>query len=196
MKYTVFLDRDGVINVDSPDYIKTESEFVFIDKSPQAIAMLRDAGFDVIVITNQSVIARQYSTQAELDKIFHKMNSGVKDAGGEIKDIFYCPHLPGFGCNCRKPNPGLIVQAKDKYNIDLRHSCMIGDSAKDIECAKNAACGLSVLVKTGNGKKAEKLLAIKGIKPDFVAENLFDAVKWIIAKNCSVKNVNIQNPDD
>jgi D-glycero-D-manno-heptose 1,7-bisphosphate phosphatase len=189
MQYTVFLDRDGVINVDSSDYIKTESEFVFINKSPQAIAMLKDADFDVIVITNQSVVARKYASKEVLHKIFHKMKSGVKDAGGTIKDIFYCPHLPDDGCECRKPNPGLIVQAKDKYNIDLKHSCMVGDSAKDIECAKNAGCGLSVLVKTGNGKKAEILLEDKGIKPDFVAENLFDAVKWIVS-------INRQNPDD
>ena len=180
MKYTVFLDRDGVINVDSSDYIKTESEFSFIDKSPEAIAMLTDAGINVIVITNQSAIARKFTTIKELEKIFNKMKTGVVDVGGIIKDIFYCPHMPTAGCNCRKPAPGLIFQAKEKYDIDLQNSCMVGDSAKDIECAKNAGCGLSVLVKTGNGEKAKQLLSDKDISPDFVAENLFDAAKWII----------------
>ena len=180
MKYTVFLDRDGVINVDSSDYIKTESEFHFIDNSPEAIALLTKAGFDVIVITNQSALARKLTTQDELERIFNKMKAGVIDAGGKIKDVFFCPHMPDAGCNCRKPEPGLIFQAKDKYNIDLKHSCMVGDSAKDIECAKNAGCGLSVLVKTGNGNMAEKSLDDKDINPDFTAENLFDAAKWII----------------
>lgn len=180
MKYTVFLDRDGVINHDSPDYIKAESEFFFIDKSPEAIALLTQASFDVIVITNQSAIARKLTTKKELEKIFTKMKSGVEDAGGKIKDIFYCPHLPDAGCSCRKPRPGLIFQAQKKYEIDLQDSCMVGDSIKDIECAKNAGCGLSVLVKTGNGEKEEKFLAAKGINPDFAAKNLFEAAKWII----------------
>ncbi|MCK5313330.1 MAG: D-glycero-beta-D-manno-heptose 1,7-bisphosphate 7-phosphatase [Desulfobacteraceae bacterium] len=180
MQYTVFLDRDGVINVDSPDYIKAESEFFFLDKSPEAISLLTEAGFNVIIITNQSAIARKFTTEKELEKIFNKMKTGIADAGGIVKDIFYCPHMPDAGCDCRKPEPGLIFQAREKYSIDLQHSCMVGDSAKDIECAKNAGCGLSVLVKTGNGKKAKKLLADKDINPDFTAENLFDAVKWII----------------
>ncbi|MCP3898777.1 MAG: D-glycero-beta-D-manno-heptose 1,7-bisphosphate 7-phosphatase [Desulfobacteraceae bacterium] len=179
MKYTVFLDRDGVINNDSSAYIKTQSEFTFIDKSPEAIALLNRSEFDVIVITNQSAIARKLTTFEELEKIFTKMKSGVKNVGGYIKDVFYCPHLPDAGCDCRKPEPGMIFQAQKKYKIDLQFSCMIGDSVKDIECAKNAGCGLSVLVKTGNGKKAEKLLAAKGINPDFVANNLFEAVLWL-----------------
>ena len=141
MKYTVFLDRDGVINHDSSDYIKNKSEFSFIDKSPEAVALLTRAGFNVIVITNQSAIARKLTTKKELEKIFNKMKTGIVDAGGTINDIFYCPHLPDAGCDCRKPKPGLILQAKKKYKIDLQYSCMIGDSAKDIECAKNAGCG-------------------------------------------------------
>jgi len=180
MKYTVFLDRDGVINHDSSDYIKTESEFSFINKSPEAIALLTRAGFDVIVITNQSAIARKMTTKKEIEKIFNKMKSGISDVGGEIKDIFFCPHLPDADCDCRKPNPGLIFQARKKYNIDLKYSCMVGDSVKDIECAKNAGCGLSVLVKTGNGEITEKLLAAKEINPDLVANNLFEAVQWMI----------------
>ncbi len=182
MQYTVFLDRDGVINVDSQDYIKHESEFHFIDKSPEAVAMLTKAGFDVILITNQSAIERQLTTIQELEKIFSKMENGIEKAGGKIKDIFYCPHLPDAGCNCRKPNPGLILQAAEKYNIDLEYACMVGDSAKDIECARNAGCSLAVLVQTGNGLIAEQLLEKNGTGVDFTAKNLYDAVKWIIKK--------------
>ncbi len=183
MGKTVFLDRDGVINIDSAEYIKNESEFFFIDKSPEAIAKLTRAGFDIIVITNQSVLARKFTTSKELEKIFNKMTTGVEALGGKIKDIFFCPHMPNSGCSCRKPKPGLIFQAKEKYDMDLSESYMVGDSVKDIECAKNAGCGFSILVKTGNGQEAEKILAEKKINPDFIAQNLFDAVNWIIQQS-------------
>lgn len=180
MGYTVFLDRDGVINRDSSDYVKTRSEFVFIEKSPEAVALLTRHGFDVIVITNQSVIGRGMTAPGELDRIFAEMTRGISAAGGNIKDIFYCPHTPEDGCGCRKPLPGLIHKARDAYKIDLDQSWMVGDSAKDIECAKNAGCGTSILVRTGNGEQARKTLEIKSIHPDFIAGNLYEAACRII----------------
>jgi len=179
MNYTVFLDRDGVINEDSPDYIKTEDEFHFIPQSAEAIALLCSNGFDVIIITNQSVIGRNMVTIKGLNAIFSKLKNGVARAGGVIKDIFFCPHAPGQGCTCRKPEPGLILMAAKKYAIDLSHSCMVGDSAKDIECSKNAGCSRSVLVETGNGRDAAQVLEKKGISPDFTARNLMEAAVWI-----------------
>ncbi len=175
-KITIFLDRDGVINEDSSDYIKSAEEFKFIPKSAEAIALLTQRGFDVIVITNQSGVGRKIFTTHALDAIFDKMKKGVRAAGGIIKDIFLCPHLPEDSCLCRKPLPGLIVQAVDKYKIDLRKSCMVGDSVKDIECAKNAGCVHSVLVRTGNGKKSEEIFKELPVKPDFIADDLMDAV--------------------
>lgn len=180
MEYTIFLDRDGVINIDSPDYIKNESEFEFIPKSPEAIALLSKNGFNVIVITNQSLIGRKMAEQKTLDAIFKKMEQGVEKAGGTIKDIFFCPHTPEDNCLCRKPNPGLILKAKKKYNIDLNKSLMVGDSAKDIECARNAGCSKALLVRTGNGTKAELKLADKGILPDFTGSDLHETALWII----------------
>lgn len=180
MGYTVFLDRDGVINLDSSDYIKDPSEFVFIPNSPEAIALLTQNGFTVIVITNQSLIGRHMATPDTLQAIFKKMKAGVKKAGGEIKDIFYCPHVPEDKCACRKPKPGLILDAKKKYPIALDQSCMVGDSAKDIECARNAGCSKAVLVKTGNGSAAQAELRKKGITPDHIASDLYEAACWII----------------
>ncbi len=179
MKHTVFLDRDGVINFDSSDYIKSESEFKFIPRSAEAVSLLNKNGFDVIIITNQSAIGRGMITSNGLKAIFDKMKKGIKDSGGEIKDIFFCPHLPNQGCSCRKPKPGLILQAVRKYNIDLSLAYMVGDSAKDIECAKKSGC-TSVLVQTGNGKEAQVLLESNGIYPDFKAHDLMDAAKWIV----------------
>ena len=180
MKDIVFLDRDGVINVDSSEYIKNESEFEFIPKSPEAIALLTQNGFNIIVITNQSLIGRNMVSQKTLDAIFKKMKDGVKKAGGDIKDIFYCPHTPEDNCSCRKPNPGLILEAQKKYQIDLNQSFMVGDSAKDIECARNAGCSKTLLVKTGNGLKAQQQLSQKGIIPDFIGTDLYETALWII----------------
>ncbi|MCG8636768.1 MAG: D-glycero-beta-D-manno-heptose 1,7-bisphosphate 7-phosphatase [Desulfobacterales bacterium] len=181
MGYTIFLDRDGVINQDSPEYIKSPEEFHFIDKSPEAIALLTSHGFDVILITNQSAIGREMITRATLEAIFDKMRAGVEAAGGVIKDIFFCPHIPGAGCACRKPLPGLIGQAVHRHGIDPANSLMVGDSAKDIECGLAAGCDKTVLVSTGNGKKAAPELAEKGIRPDFLAGDLYAAARWIIS---------------
>jgi D-glycero-D-manno-heptose 1,7-bisphosphate phosphatase len=179
-KPTVFLDRDGVINVDSPSYIKIPEEFFFIPDSAEAVALLSQNGFNVILITNQSMINRKISTLHDLEAIFETMKSGIGKRGGQIHDIFYCPHTPEEGCPCRKPAPGMINLACKKYAIDPSTSFMVGDSAKDIECARNAGVGNAVLVQTGNGIKAAESLEKRGIKPDYSAINLMDAARWII----------------
>lgn len=180
LENVVFLDRDGVINLDHSDYIKSWSEFKFIPRSIQAIKVMTLAGFHAIVITNQSVINRNMVSETGLEYILTMMKNEVRAGGGLINDIFFCPHIPEDNCDCRKPKPGLILQAKKKYNIDLADAVMIGDSAKDIECARNAGCGAAVLVKTGNGVKAEKTLAEKKIYPDYIASDLFEAVQWMV----------------
>lgn len=180
MKDTVFLDRDGVINIDSADYIKTPDEFRFIPKSAEAVALLSRAGFRIIIITNQSVIGRQMATRATLDAIFKKMTDGVEAAGGKIDDIFFCPHTPDAGCDCRKPKPKMIRDACEKYGIDPSFAMMIGDSAKDMECAVNAGCSKKILVRTGNGVSAYETLKSSGVFPDYFAEDLYDAALWIL----------------
>lgn len=180
MEYTVFLDRDGVINKDSVEYIKTPSEFEFIPKSPEAVALLTQNGFKVIVITNQSMIGRNISTKETLDAVFEKMKAGVETAGGRITDIFYCPHVPEDHCSCRKPKPGLIFQAQKKYQINLARSFMVGDSEKDIVCARAAGCANAVLVKTGNGVAAYHELHQNHMALDYFAEDLYDAACWMI----------------
>ncbi|MCP4116166.1 MAG: D-glycero-beta-D-manno-heptose 1,7-bisphosphate 7-phosphatase [Desulfobacteraceae bacterium] len=179
-KPIVFLDRDGVINQDSPDYIKTADEFEFIPGSDEAISLLCKAGFEVILITNQSMINRGISTRSHLEAIFEKMRAGVAAKGGRIKDIFYCPHAPDEGCACRKPKPGLILKALDRYGINPATAFMVGDSAKDIGCARNARLGHALLVLTGNGSKALETLEKEQNQPDFTAPDLMAAVQWII----------------
>lgn len=177
----VFLDRDGTINQDSAEYVKNRSEFKFIPGSIEAIRELTCSGFTTIVITNQSALARNLISFGELDDMHGLMKEKVVTGGGKITDIFFCPHMPGHGCDCRKPKPGLLRQAQHKYNIDLSKAVMVGDSAKDIECGLKAGCGKTVLVKTGRDSGVEKLLNKARIVPDHIAENLYDAARWIIA---------------
>lgn len=182
LEKVVFLDRDGVINRDSAEYIKSREEFEFLTGSIAALVRLRKAGYDVIVITNQSAVNRGMITLKGLDDMHHMMKKTIQRHGGQIRDIYYCPHRPDEGCDCRKPKPGLILKACDQYTIDLNHATMVGDSTKDIECARNAGCARVVLVKTGNGPKSEKELKDGGTAVDFVAENLYDAVDWIVTE--------------
>ncbi len=176
-----FLDRDGVINQDSPNYIRNWSEFHFIPGSLEALKHLKNSGFTIILITNQSGVHRNLVSQASLDEIHTNMQHDVAANGGRIEGIYFCPHRPEENCDCRKPKPGMILQAQQQYRIDLSTAYMVGDSVKDIECAWNAACGFAVLVRTGNGSEAEKILLERETPPGYVAENLMDAAGWIIA---------------
>ena len=179
-KRTVFIDRDGVINKDSAAYIKSWSEFIFLPRSLLAIKKLTRHHFRSYVITNQSVINRKMVPRKTLDRIHANMMAEVTSAGGRIEDIFFCPHTPKDHCSCRKPKPGLLFSAQKKYHMDLSKAYMIGDSAKDIECATSAGCGFTLLVKTGNYLEAVRTLSEKAIAPDYHAHDLFDAACWII----------------
>lgn len=181
MGLTVFLDRDGVVNVDS-HYVKRPEEFRFIDGSPEAVALLNSRGMDVILVTNQSIIGRGMASMADLERIFKKMTAGVAAAGGRFKDICFCPHTPDDGCDCRKPEPGMIWRAARRHGLDLSRSVMVGDSVKDIGCARNAGCARAILVATGNGETAYDTLCEAGTPPDHFAKDLLDAARWIIAE--------------
>ena len=181
LKKVVFLDRDGTINRDSTSYIKGRSEFEFIPGSTDAIRNLTANGFTVIVITNQSGLARKFISFAELNAMHAMMSREVASAGGKITDIFFCPHLPHAGCDCRKPAPGMIIQAQQKYNIELPDAVMVGDSVTDINCSRNAGCGWSVLVKSGIDPDVEIKIKKSPFTADLVARDLFEAAEWIIA---------------
>jgi D-glycero-D-manno-heptose 1,7-bisphosphate phosphatase len=185
-KNYIFLDRDGVVNKDSPDYVKRWSEFEFLPGSLDAIRLLTEKKYLVIIITNQSIINRKMATLDDLEFTHSMMKKAVKEGGGEIKDIFFCPHAPEEGCSCRKPKPGLILEALKKFGADAKNSVMVGDSAKDIECARRAGCRYAILVKTGKYEQATSDLEKKKIFPDHVALDLLEAAGWIIANvdNC------------
>ena len=146
----VILDRDGVINQDSTDYIKSADEWIPIPGSLEAIALLTDHNIDVYIATNQAGIARGKLTHHVLDEIHKKLLHAVETRGGRIIDIKFCPHHPEQKCWCRKPNPGLLEDLATTYQLDLKEGCYVGDSLKDLRAAASAGC-LGVLVLTGNG---------------------------------------------
>jgi D-glycero-D-manno-heptose 1,7-bisphosphate phosphatase len=176
----VFLDRDGVINRDRSDYVKGWPEFEFLPGSLDALRLLTENDYHVIIITNQSVINRKMVTEEELRDIHRKMEDGVIGHGGRIKAVYYCPHVPEDGCSCRKPETGLIERAKADHRVDLSETCLIGDSLKDIQCARLAGCGKVVLVRTGHGRETEELCKHADVKPDHVADDLMAAVRWLL----------------
>lgn len=148
----IVLDRDGVINQESPEFIKTPDEWIPIEGSLQAIARLSQAGYTVVVITNQSAVGRGLISADMLGQIHVRMIDYVQRYGGKIESVLFCPHLPDDGCVCRKPKPGMYVELADRLNIAFARAYSVGDSLRDLQAAK-AAGAIPVLLKTGNGKK-------------------------------------------
>lgn len=149
--HCVILDRDGVINRDTPgQYITSKEAWVPIPGSLDAIAKLNQQGIKVGIATNQSGIARGYYTQADLTEIHLKMTTLLKAVGGHIDYIAFCPHHPNDNCLCRKPKPGLLREVAQHLNIDLAKTYFIGDKSSDMSAAKAAGCQ-GLFVKTGHG---------------------------------------------
>jgi D-glycero-D-manno-heptose 1,7-bisphosphate phosphatase len=155
----IILDRDGVINFDSPAFIKSPEEWSPIPGSLEAIARLNQAGFRVVVASNQSGIGRGLFTLNTLDNIHQKMRAELKKVNGKIDGFYICPHTPFDNCNCRKPKPGLLEQIANEYHLNFERDQIfcIGDSLRDLEAAVAAHC-IPVLVGTGNGQKTEAAL--------------------------------------
>ncbi len=152
----VILDRDGVINEDSVDYIKSAEEWTPLAGSLEAIALLTSSDIDVYIATNQAGIARGKLTLEALNGIHRKLIHEVEAAGGRVIDIKYCPHHPDENCWCRKPNPGLLEDLATHHHLNLSEGCYVGDSLKDLRAAESAGCE-GVLVLTGNGVETQHL---------------------------------------
>ena len=153
----VILDRDGVINEDSPDYIKTPAEWHALPGSLEGIAKLTHAGYQLGIATNQSGVGRQLFTLDTLWDIHRKMLAEIYDAGGFVTRIFFCLHTPEDNCECRKPKPGLLYQAAELFACPFENMVVIGDSVRDLDAAK-AVGAKAILVRTGNGAATEAAL--------------------------------------
>jgi len=195
----VFLDRDGTIIRDA-DYLRRVEDMELYPFAAEAIRLLNRSGRLVVVVTNQSGIARGILDEEVLGVIHTALQAQLRDQGARIDRFYYCPHLPNASvekyrreCECRKPNPGMVYSAARDLNIDLKRSYLVGDKQADIETARRSGCR-SILVKTGYGaatleRQGDKETRRQGggetenrVLPDYIAEDLLAAAKWILSQ--------------
>jgi D-glycero-D-manno-heptose 1,7-bisphosphate phosphatase len=172
MSRAVFLDRDGVINKKpvEGEYVTRWEELHILPGVASAIALLNRTGFRVIVVSNQRCVAKGLITTADLESMHHRVCDTLAAAGAKIDDVYYCPHEKEPPCRCRKPAPGMLLDAAQAHQIDLKSSWMIGDSEIDVEAGRNAGCKTVRLLESAEG----------GGKADVVAASLLDAIHDIL----------------
>ncbi len=179
----VILDRDGVINQDSDDYVKSLSEWHPYPSAIEAIATLSKAGWLVAVATNQSGVSRGYLDDSQLDAMHRELNHRVEAAGGKITMIASCPHGPDDLCRCRKPAPGMLFEIRDALGLDtLQGSWMVGDSLRDLQAGEAAGCH-TALVKTGKGEIT--LAAGEGLENAIIFDDLAGFVDWLLKNHAA-----------
>jgi len=179
MSKTILLDRDGVLNRDLPGSVCRAEQLEILPRSLTALKLLAESGYRILVLTNQACVGRGELSRQELENIHRKLSRHVAAAGGRIDDFFVCPHLSTEQCSCRKPAPGLISQAQQKWGFDPSATCLVGDDRRDILAALTAGC-IPILVLTGKGLQARE--AFPGVP---VYADLLLFVKSIISGNSS-----------
>jgi len=181
----VFLDRDGTI-IEEVGYLSDPEGVALVHGAAEALARLRDSGFKLIVVTNQSGIARGYFSEAEMHKVHDALDLVLASKGVKLDAYYFCPHHPSHGevrdCTCRKPGTGMPERAAMELGVDLSSSFFVGDKSSDVELGINAG-GRSVLVLTGFGSEEEMVLDAKGVGPYKVAVSLPEAADWIIKES-------------
>lgn len=178
LKKAVFLDRDGTINVD-PGYLNDPDRLEIIDRVPEALHALHEAGYLLVVVSNQSGVGRGLITLDQIKRIHERLDLILSKDDVKIDHYELCFHHPNEDCDCRKPKPKLILDAARKFGIDLTRSYMVGDKASDVEAGRNAGCAGSILVRTGYGEKEQHALKKKA---DCTAADLFEASEWILSR--------------
>ena len=174
----VFLDRDGVICENRTDHVKSWDEFRFLPGAKSSLAAMSRLGLPIIVVTNQAIVGRGTVSRAVVDDIHSRMVAEVEAYGGRIYRVLCCPHRPEDGCACRKPQPGMLVQAADEMGIDLRRSYMVGDAASDLMASQRVGCR-SFLVLSGRGKQ-QLLTTLRSVERFTIARNLMGATAHIL----------------
>jgi len=174
---TVFVDRDGVINANRADHVRSWPEIEFLPGALDGLALLTRSGFDVVVVTNQAIVNRGQATRAVVDGIHARMVAEIERHGGAIRAVQMCPHRPDEGCSCRKPEPGLLIDAAARYGVCLSDAILIGDHEHDLEAARRANCA-SILVLSGRTREWPT-----GQLPDgclAVLPGLLDAAQFVV----------------
>lgn len=183
----IFLDRDGVINVD-PEfineymYVTKWEEFKFIPRVKRAIKRLTDNGYSIYVISNQAGVGKGYFTKKALSDITGKMQAEIEKAGGKIAGAYYCPHRKEQECACRKPKTGLFKKALKKGRIDFKDTYFIGDNIRDVVAGHAIGCR-TILVLSGKTKRADVRGAKLEARPDFIKRDLYEAVELVLRRD-------------
>lgn len=172
----VFIDRDGVL-IRDVDYLGTIEGLDVYKGVPRALKLLRDAGFKIVVVTNQSGVARGYFTEAAVRRIHAELRRRLARSGARWDAIYVSPHGPDSGHPWRKPGTGMVLAAKRRLGLDLKGSYLVGDKTSDIECARRAGC-MGILVRTGKGGRDKSYKA----KPAAICRDLLSAARWIAAQ--------------
>ena len=181
MKEPVFLDRDGVINENCPDYVRTPSDWVPLPGAFEAMARLYAAGHPLVVVTNQSGIARGYLTEDDLARIHELMTERFSRVGGRFAGIMYCPHAPWDNCGCRKPETGLVDSARRNLALPETGGWIVGDAQSDMELGRRTGLK-TILVLTGRGRvQLGQIVESAGPQPDYVAPDLSAAVDIVLS---------------
>ncbi len=190
----VFLDRDGTIN-EEVGYVNHIERFFLLPRVGQAIRLLNQHGWKAVVVTNQSGVARGYFPESLIHQVHQKMQELLGNEGAHLDRVYYCPHHPDIGvppyrqkCRCRKPATGMIEEAMKELALDLSQSYMVGDRGVDIEFAHQIGAK-AILVLTGYGKGEWEYSGTQWkVKPDYVAQDLFEAVQWILLQESHRQN--------
>ncbi|HLX59141.1 MAG TPA: D-glycero-beta-D-manno-heptose 1,7-bisphosphate 7-phosphatase [Ktedonobacteraceae bacterium] len=177
----IFIDRDGVINENRSDYVKSWNEFHFLPGSREAIASLTKAGHRVVICTNQAAVAKGIISIDTVEDIHRRMMAEIEEAGGAVEKVYYCPHGKDADCDCRKPRPGMLLQASRELDLDLSDAIFIGDSITDVQ-AGMAAGVRTLLVLTGLGMEHFRIHYQEIEQPFHVALNLMHAVDVILQR--------------
>jgi D-glycero-D-manno-heptose 1,7-bisphosphate phosphatase len=193
MPKAVFIDRDGVINQKprEGEYITSWGDFHILPGVAEAIALLKKAGYAVIVVTNQRCVAKGLMAIAELEEIHARMRESLARSGATLDGIYYCPHDYQSQCKCRKPAPGMLLEAAQALGLDLGSSWMVGDSDIDIQAGKNAGCKTARVAIPGEKKLAADKDAENGNCAEVTAPSLLDSVQQILIWNAG-KEMNLE----
>jgi D-glycero-D-manno-heptose 1,7-bisphosphate phosphatase len=178
----IFLDRDGVIIENRPDYVRTWEDVVLIPGALQAIVNLKSSPYRLVIVTNQAGVGRGFLSLDTANQINARLVELINQAGGRIDGVFLCPHLPEDGCDCRKPRPGMILQASERLGLDLNRSILIGDALSDIHAGQSAGIPQNMLVRTGRGRQQEQSMSAVDGRTIPVFDTLADALAPFTSK--------------
>ena len=185
----IFLDRDGVIVINKSDYVRSWEDVEFYPESLAALASLARSSYKIVIVTNQSVVGRGLIPLSVAEQINEKIQKTIEEAGGRIDAVFMCAHAPWDSCDCRKPKPGLLLQAAQQLSIDMTRSIMIGDALEDIQTGQAAGVSRTVLLLTGRGVSQLALANSNASLGYFdVCDSLSDAIRSLLGENSSEKH--------